>query len=78
MMNSQITLASLSTLSCVLYKRSEHEVISLMIYLITPWSKILRLLSFVFYVRFLNACTMLLSDPLCKIVDSTQKISPHF
>ena len=73
-----MTLASLSTPSCVLHKRSEYEVISLMIHVITSWSKILSLLGFTFYLRFTNVYKMFLVDPLFQIADSTQKISTHF
>ena len=50
----------------------------LMTHSITSWSKILNLLGFTFYLRFTNVCIMFLADPLFQIVDSIQKISPHF
>ena len=41
-------------------------------------SNILNLVGFTFYLRFTNVCIMFLEDPLFQIVDSIQKISPHF
>ena len=73
-----MTLASLSTPLCVLQKRSEHEVISLMIHLNIFLLKILNLLGFAFHLIFTNVCIMFLADLLFQIVDSIQKISPHF
>ena len=75
MSKPQMTLASLSTPSCVLQKRSEYEVISLMIHLITSWSKILNLLGFTFYLRFTNGCIIFLADPLFQIIDSIQELN---
>ena len=69
-------LASLSTQSCVLQERSEYQIISLMIHLITSWSKILNLLGFIFYLRFTNVCIMYLADPLFQI--AVFQISRHF
>ena len=67
-----------STPLCELWKKSECKGISLMTNSITSWSKILNLLGFTFYLRFTNVCIMFLADPLFQIVDSIQKISPHF
>ena len=39
---------------------------------------LVNLLVFTFYLRFTNVCIMFLADPLFQIVDSIQKISPHF
>ena len=74
----KMIVASLSTPLCVPYKISKYEVISLMIHSITYWSKILNLLGLTFYLRLINVCIMLLADPLFQVVDSIQKISPHF
>ena len=74
----KMTLASLSTPLRALQKRSEHEVISLMIHLNIFMLKVLNLLGFAFHLRFTNVCIMFLADLLFQIVDSIQKISPHF
>ena len=74
----KMIVASLSTPSCVPYKISKYEVISLMIHSISYWSKILNLLGLTFYLRFINVYIMLLADPLFQVVDSIQKICPDF
>ena len=67
-----------STLISIIIYASGYEVISLMIHSITSWSKILNLLDSTFYLRFTKICIMFLADSLFQIVDSIQKISPHF
>ena len=65
----------INAIMCALEK-TRIRGISLMIHLITSWSKILSLLGFTFCIGFTNI--MFLADPLFQIVDFTQKIYPHF